>query len=46
MGRYLDQNIGFWQVKRCVGNFADKDGVHFGIELEVLQNLNPLILKL
>ena len=45
MGRDLDQHVGLGQVERRVGHLAHEDGVHLGVELEVLQDLDPLALR-
>lgn len=39
MRRYLDQNIGLWQIERRIGNLRDKHSRDFWIVLEVLNKL-------
>lgn len=41
----LNQDIGLGQIKRGVGHFGHENRVHFGVELEVLEDLNALALR-
>lgn len=45
MRRNLDQHIRFRQIEARIGDFADEYGIHFGVEFEVLEYLNPFILR-
>ena len=44
MGGDLDQHVRLRQVERRIGHLTHEDGVHLGVELEVLQDLDPLTL--
>ena len=41
----LNQYVGLGQIEGCVGDFGDENSVDFGVMLEVLQDLHPLVLR-
>ena len=44
MRRDLDEHVRLGQIKRRVGHLTHEDGVHLGVKLEVLQDLDTLAL--